>query len=356
MAKSSQAKRLNRPTLQDVARVAGVSLTTVSFVINDVTNAGISEETRIRVNDAIAQLDYHPNEAARSLRSSATQILGLAAPEANNEHHQQTADGVETYARDQGYTVFRCITHFNVGEEQRCFQFLKQRRFDALILSLSTGGMLLDEIRTLRQQGYVITGLGFSLKDVATDNVHVEAESGEKQLIEHLVSLGHRRIGYIYGVADQHIFGERLNACLRVQRTLGIPIVEPWICRCGPLPEDSYRAVEQLLSRCSDEKSERPTALVVVNDLLSSAVLAALFAAGISVPAQMSVASFDNTPMSRYLLPPLTTVDCNAYAMGEHAARLTIERLALPQRPYEDVSTPARLIIRQSTGSAPRAY
>lgn len=347
-----KAARVKRPTSFDVAHLAGVSQTTVSFVINGVTTAGISEETRERVYDAIARLDYHPNESARSLRNAATHIIGLAIPEAQNEHHQQTAAGAETYARSQGYHVSRLITNFEASEERACFQLLKQRRFDALILSLSTGEVLLDELRALRQQGYIIGGMGYALKDAGFDNVRVVPGSGEQQLLHHLAELGHHRIGYIYGVADQVVFRERIDACLAVQQSLGIPIVDSWIRRCGPTLAEGYRATQDLLSSCSNR--ERPTALVVVNDLLSNAVLAALFAASISVPTEMSVAGFDNTPLSEYMLPPLTTVDCHAQAMGEHTARLTIERLAQPQKPYEFVEVPAELIVRQSTGRAPQ--
>jgi len=347
----AKSARVKRPTSRDVAHLAGVSQTTVSFVINGVTTAGISEETRARVYDAIARLDYYPNESARSLRSQATHMISLVVPEAHNEHHQQTAAGVEAYARSSGYSVFRLISNFDANEERIGFQLLKQRRFDALILSLSTGGVLIDEIRALRSQGYVLTGLGYALQAIETDNVRVEARSGERQLLQHLQALGHRRIGYIYGVADQKVFRERLDSCLAMQRELGIPIVESWIRRCGPMLEEGYRATQDLLAVCAGK--ERPTALIVVNDLLSNAVFAALSEARISIPAEMSVASFDNTPLSQYMQPSLTTVDCNAYTMGEHAARLTIERLAQPQRPYEYVEVPARLVVRQSTGHAP---
>ncbi len=348
MKKVAREKKL---TSLDVARMAGVSQTTVSFVINGVTTAGISEETRAKVLEVIAQLDYHPNESARSLRNKATHIIGLAVPEAQNEHHQQTATGAEAYARSRGYSVTRLVTNFDANEERICFQLLKQRRFDALIVSLSTGGVLLNEIRDLRKQGYIISGLGYYLQGVEVDNVRVEARSGEEQLLKHLVELGHRRIGYIYGVSSLEIFRERLDTCLEIQQSLGLPVVEPWIRRCGPTLADGYRATQELLAACTGP--ERPTALVVVNDLLSNAVLAALFAAHIPVPTEMSVASFDNTPLSQYMIPPLTTVDCNAYAMGEHAARLTIERLSQPQRPDESVVMPAQLIVRQSTGPAP---
>jgi len=337
-----------RPTSRDVARLAGVSHTTVSFVVNDVSTAGISEETRARVHAAIAQLDYHPHEAARSLGRQASRVITVAVPEANNAHHQETVAGVEGYARERGYSTVRSITNFDHDEEFRCLRWLKQRRTDALILSIAPGRALDDEIRSLRAQGHAITRLG--TYEATVDSVRVKEAAGERHVLDHLVMLGHRRIGYIYGVVDHDALRGRLDTCLAIQRAHGLAVVEEWVCRCGPTLEDGYRATRALLAACAG--ATRPTALVVVNDLLASAVLGALFAEGIAVPTEMSVVSFDNTPLAAYMVPPLTSVDCEARLMGAQAARLTIERLdSLHQAPVH-LETRARLIVRQSSGPA----
>ncbi len=346
-----KSDRVTRPTSRDVARLAGVSHTTVSFVVNGVHEAEIPEETRARVLRAVAQLDYHPHEAARSLRSRASRLLGLAIPEAYSGHQEERAAAVEAYAQSKGYSVFRSVTNFDAAAERRCFQWLTQRRFDALILAIGSGRAVADDVRALARQGYCITGLGLHEPDI--DGVALAAEEGERQVVEHLATLGHRRIGYIYGVFDHDFLGGRLAACLALQRARGLPVDERWVRRCGPTMEDGYRETGALLDACAG--TDRPTALIVVNDLLAGAVLAALYAAGISVPDAMSVASFDNTPQAAYTIPPLTSVDADVRRQGELAAQLTIERLANPRRPLAHLETRARLVVRASTGPAPAA-
>jgi len=333
-----------RPTSLDVARLAGVSHTTVSFVVNDVTSAGISEATRERVLEAIAQLDYHPHEAARSLRSKASRMLGIAIPE-YNPHHLEIATGAERYAQAHGYNTSLFKTDFTLAKELQCLQWLKQRRYDALILSPGTGSQVTGELHMLAKQGYPITVIG--IHDRVLDGVGFQKITGEQQVIQHLADLGHRDIGYIYGVADQEIFGGRLDHCLQAQRVLGIPVNESWIWRCGPTVQESYAATQLMLAQTT--AAQRPTALIVVNDELARAVIAVLYAADIAVPNNMSIVSFDNTQLAPLTIPPLTTVDCEAVHMGEEAARITIARLNESETPHTYIETKASLIVRAST-------
>ena len=342
-------KRIRRPTSLDVARLAGVSQTTVSFVINGITDAGIAEETRARVLEAVSQLDYHPHEAARNLRNRSSHILGMAIPE-TNPHLLEIAMGVEDYALSKKYGLFLAITDFLASKEQRSLEWLQQQRYDALILMSRNKIVLQEEIYALRTKGYPITILGFPGPGV--DSVLVDEKQGQEELLRHLAALGHQRIGYIYGVADQTLFSERLDSCLAIQQSIGLPVIERFIRRCGPTVNEGYAATLALLADCAG--SELPTALIVVNDALATAALSALYSVGLSVPAHMSVASFDNTPNSAFTLPPLTTVDCEARVIGAEAARLTIERLITPDRPPENIYTHSKLIIRASTGPVPR--
>ena len=341
-------KRVRRPTSIDVARLAGVSQTTVSHVINDVQTSSISEATRARVLQAIEQLDYHPHEAARNLRSQSSHTIGMAIPEAYNEHLLEIAVGAENYTLSKNYGLFLSITNFDPAREQLSLHWLQQQRYDALILISRNKGILYKDLLGLRAKGYPITVLGFD--DTKMDSVSVDNTQGEKELLHHLKELGHQRIGYIYGVAEQTLFGSRLESCLALQQQMGIPVVERFIQRCGPTANDGYVATQKLLANCAG--MERPSALIVVNDLLASATLAALYNADITIPRDMSVASFDNTPNSAFTLPPLTTVDCEARVIGAEAARLTIERLLTPERPSENIYTRSKLIIRSSTGPA----
>ncbi|HWE64631.1 MAG TPA: LacI family DNA-binding transcriptional regulator [Chloroflexota bacterium] len=337
------APRVKRPTSRDVARLAGVSQTTVSLVMNDVPTVAIPEETRNRVRQAIAELDYHPHEGARSLSRKATHTIGVLIPDANNPHYLDIVTGIEEYLERHGYSVFVVITNFNVDRERRSLQWLKQRRMDALILSPSSDGELEPEYAAMRERGYVLT--------MVLEEVRMPIDSGERLLLEHLLALGHRRIGYIYGVANMEYYGKRLQICLSLHRTRGIPLRDEWIRVCGPNVAEAYQATLDLLAACGE--GERPTALVAVNDLLAMGVLSALHAAGVVVPTQMSVAGFDNTRLAPYTVPPLTTVDADARTIGAHAARLTLSRLTDKQEPLAPEEIHPLLMVRGSTGPAP---
>ncbi|GCE07629.1 LacI family DNA-binding transcriptional regulator [Dictyobacter aurantiacus] len=341
-----------RPTIKDVAQLAGVSRTTVSLVLNNVSSANISPETRSRIHNAVVQLNYQPLEAARNLRTQASQTLGVAIPDAHNPHYMQIVSGIDTYAQSQGYSTSVFITNFSEERERLCFTWLQQKRSDALILLSGTGRALLGDVRSLHERGNLITNLSFrsdTMFDADIDSVVPQADLGEQLVLRHLAELGHQRIGYIYGVANHELLRDRLDACLRIQQQLGLPIHEEWIYRCGPTIDDGYRATQSLLQSLPETDDQRPTALVVVNDLLAMGVLAALAHSHIRVPQQMSVISFDNIPQASYTIPALTTVDYNARLIGEEAARLTIERLAQRDRPPILTEIPPRLIIRQST-------
>jgi len=332
----SEKKALSRPTSRDVARLAGVSQTTVSFVLNEAANVSISQETRTRVRAAVVQLDYHPHDGARSLSRRASRAIGLAIPDADNPHYREIAAGVEQYAESKGYTVVLAITNFDVRRERQALAWLKQQRCDAVIISSVHWADLREEMRLLRSQGHPVTTLG--RRDAPLDSVGPPSAVGERLIVEHLAGLGHRHIGYIYGVFSQAAFHERLAACLAAQRACGLPVVEAWVRRCGPTVEDGYRETRALL-----------------DDHLAIGVLAALHQAGIAVPEQISVASFDNTPLAPYLIPGLTSVDHDARGMGEQAARLSIDRLTLLHGPPLHLDTSARLVARGSTGPAPPA-
>lgn len=340
--------KTKRATSVDVARLAGVSQTTVSFVINDVASANISPETRTRVLQAIEQLNYVPHEAARSLGRKATKILGIAIPDPFNAHYQQTVAGTTDYARRHGYNTFVTSTNYAVENERLALQWLRQQRYDLLILMAGTDQLDLDRQLAVAE-GYPILGIG--IVDPFLDCVDTEPEMGERAVLEHLASLGHRSIGYIYGTANQRMFEKRLETCLQIQRTMGLPIEDRFIRRCGTTMQDGYDAT---LALCHGvPTAELPTALIVVNDLLAQGTLAALQHCHISVPGQMSVCSFDNIESSAFTIPALTTVESHAFQRGEEAARVALARLAHPQSPPMAITVPTKLIVRDSTGPVP---
>ena len=176
-------------------------------MVNAVPSAGISEDTRARVLRAIAQLDYHPHEGARSLGRQATRSIGVAIPDTSNPHYLEITAGIADYAAQEGYSVMLATTNFAIQRERQCLMWLKERRSDALIASFVHGPDLLEEMRTLRRSGYPVTLLGVVDDEIDSSNPH--GREGERLLLDHLYSLGHRAIGYIYGVYNQQVYGER---------------------------------------------------------------------------------------------------------------------------------------------------
>ena len=128
-----------RPTSRDVARLAGVSQTTVSLVLNNVAGAAITPETRARVREAIAALDYHPHEGARNLSRRATRTIGVAIPDAGNPHYLEITEAIEAYAAARDYSIVVIVTNYDIHRERGALRWLKEQRMDALIVCTSTG-------------------------------------------------------------------------------------------------------------------------------------------------------------------------------------------------------------------------
>ena len=166
--------------------------------------------------------------------------------------------------------------------------------------------------------------------------------------MSHLLSLQHRRIGLIYGVAMPRLAEDRLLPYQDSLQAAGLPVDQELIVKCGPTIEDGYQAALRLL-----RLPERPTALITINDLLAIGALCAASDLGLHVPTDLSLAGYDDISMAKYLVPRLTTVSKDVVRVGREAVKLLLGRIQEPNRPYQRINFPARLIIRESTGPAP---
>ena len=337
-----------RPTQADVAKLAGVSTATVSYVVNDQTGGRIpiSPLTRERVLSAIAELDYQPDARARSLRSGGTETIGLLIPDMHNPHYWEIAEGVEEEMRTAGYGMLLASTSMDPQREVDTLNALAQRRIDALILLLSFLDQSFDLLQQLSAQQYAVVTLGFAVDDL--DWVEAGFGSAMPQLMDHLFALGHRRIGFVYGVGSPNMATMRLRLFREAYHQHGFPFDEALFIHCDKAMEDSYHATQTLLAI-----QPRPTAIITVNDLLAMGALRAIHEAGLRVPQDISVAGFDDIAMASYLTPPLTTVRANAQEIGRQAARLALARIQQPDLPVQTARVEAELVVRASTGPAP---
>jgi LacI family transcriptional regulator len=333
---------MKRPTQKDVARQAGVSRSTVSYVLNDQTDlkVPISAETRERVLQAMADLGYEPDARAQSLRRGHTKIVGVIIPTIENPFFWHILSGISSELQAAGYTVFLSL---HADHSARALQELVQQRVDGFILLASVKRLSSDLIDYLRRSGR--PAVEITAGEAEFDHVAHSYAPGTRALMEHLFELGHRRIGFIYGVTEEIQGIDRLSTYREVLQEAGLSDSMRFEVHCGVTLDDAYAAAYQLLSQ-----AERPTALLVINDMLAIAVIRAAHDLGLHIPRDLSVAGFDDIPFSSFISPRLTTVSGLAEQSGCDAVHLLLRRFAEPDLPQQMITTEVQLMVRESTG------
>jgi len=341
---------MKRPTQVDVARRAGVSRATVSYVLNGATDGRvpISDETQQRVLDAIEELGYEPDARAQALRSGATKTIALIIPDLRNPHFCEYATGIEEAARAAGYHILLSSTTLNDEYAVDIFKDLAQRRFDGLILA-SSFILKSDEAQAtlarIRKRKLPVVELS---ENYGVDTAAANYNDATNEVMSYLLSLGHHRIGLVYGVGGHELAEDRRQPYQSSLAAAGIAYDADLIVECGPTIEDGYQAAKKLL-----EHATRPTAIIAVNDLLAIGALRAAVDAGLQIPGDLSLVGYDDIPMANYLVPRLTTVTKDAHTLGKQAFELLLARMQNPELPRQVVHGLAKVIIRESTGPAP---
>lgn len=341
---------MSRPTQIDVAQRAGVSRATVSYVVNGKANkiSSVSDETRQRVLDAVEELGYEPDVQAQALRSGKSKTIALLIPDLQNPHFCEFAAGVEEAARAAGYHMLLSSTTLNHEYGVEILKELAGRRVDGLILAsafILESDEAQETLDRILKHGFPIVDMGDFYE---IDTVSANYREATKEVMSYLFSLGHRRIGLVYGVGTYEHGLDRLEPYQESLAAAGITVDTDLIVECGPTLEDGYRGATQLL-----KLHERPTAIIVINDLLAMGTLRAAADMGLQVPGDLSVVGFDNIPMANYLVPRLTTVTKNTSAGGKKAFEMLLARIQNPSLMRQINHDSPRLILRESTGPAP---
>lgn len=343
---------MNKPTQTDVAKRAGVSRATVSYVINGLTDGKIpiSDETRQRVLEAIDELGYEPDARAQALSSGKTNTIALVIPDLNNPHFSEFASGVEDAARAVNYRLLLSSTTLsNDAYAVDIFKDLTRHQFDGLILTtpiIVQSSEAQTVLKRIHKRGLPIVEF-VELNNI--DTVYADYREATKEIVSYLVSLGHQRIGFVYGVGEDADIGlDRLEPYQESLQAAGIQDHSELLIQCGPTSEDGYQAALQLL-----ERVPRPTAIIAINDLLAISTMRAAADMGLCVPEDLSVVGFDDIPMAKYLVPRLTTVTKDAYVAGRTAFEMLMARMQSPELPRQLTRIPTKFIVRESTGQAP---
>jgi DNA-binding LacI/PurR family transcriptional regulator len=325
------------PTLHDVARLAGVSYQTVSRVVNDSPN--VSKKTRARVQQAIEQLGYQPNKAARSLITRRSQTIQIIASEAGL---YKPVYSILTTAKSLGYQVALSLIHdpSDIEELQCLVDELAARIVDGFVfISPQLTVNSEDLFRLTRGKPFVLVGAdpGLSTPSVIFDQVH-----GTHLALQHLYDLSHRRIAEITGPLTFSDARVRHETYLSFMSAKGL--------EAGPLAagnflfEGGYQAAQELL-----ESGEPFTAIFCANDHTALGALRALNERNLHVPEDISLVGFDDESFASYLNPPLTTVRQDFDALGEQAVKYLIEMIEDSQTPVHQRVLYSQIIIRQST-------
>jgi LacI family transcriptional regulator len=328
-------------TIKDVALRAGVSVTTVSHVVNDTRH--VSAKGRERVELAIRELGYVPNAMARSLKSNTTSTLGMLIPNSSNPYFAEIVRIVEDRCFGAGYTLVLCNTDDEPRRQSVYLQVLAERRIDGLIV-VSTGDddSLVTQLQGLRIPTVLVDR---EIADPSCDLVETAHMQGGLLAVRHLLSLGHKRIACIGGPealtpSEQRIEGWRMA----LAETGSTPNADALLWRGAFTSQSGYEAMHAIL-----RTEHPPSAVFVCNDLMAIGALRAAHESGVHVPDELSIVGFDDIELSAYTSPPLTTVAQPKERIGALAVDMLLERVGGKRRDARKVVLQPELRVRAST-------
>ncbi len=328
-----------RPTVSLVAERAGVSVASVSRVLNGLPASG---EMSTRVQDAADLLGYRPNAMARSLRVNRTQQLAFAVADVGNPVYVEMMRAIEGETRVRGYRLLVSSTAGSTAETSDLLESLAQGYADGLVLSpVRVDEELVDALRRVR---YPIVVIGTLPKDLGIDNVRANSAGGVRMALEHLHDHGCRRIAFINGPADTVPGSARGKAFARTVRALQLDPADDLRIEAADFTfAEGKAAAETLLDRTV------PDAVLGGNDLLAISAMQVLRERGMRIPQDVAVVGMDDTELAGVTTPTLTSVDLGAHARGQTAARLLLDRLAEPGRAVQRKTVQPRLQVRGSS-------
>jgi len=332
--------------MRDVAERAGVSVATVSHVINQ--TRPVSDELRRRVLAAMDELGYHPNALARSLRQKRTSTLGLIIPDTNNPYFAEVARGVEQVAFERDFTVILCHSDYNPERELQYVDVLYAKRAAGVIWIPATENC--EAAERLTGYGVPLIVLDRRTPEVQCPSVLADNFRGGYAATEHLITLGHRRIGCIARPVGLSHSQDRILGYQSALRDYGLPLDEALIAKGGFRLENGRQAAFYLF-----DLNPPPTALFAYNDIMAIGALRAAHERGLRVPQDFSIVGFDDIPQAAFTCPALTTVSQPKLDMGRRGAELLFDLIEGKRPPTEtDVPLEVRLVVRESTGPAPQ--
>jgi LacI family transcriptional regulator len=328
------------PQIKDVADKAGVSIATVSRVLNN--NPRVKASLRERTLRAISDLGYQPSGIARNMRSQSVRVIGLVISDIQNPFFTSLVRAVEDVAYENQYTVLLCNSDEDIQKEQLYVDVLSRERVAGVII-VPTGKDCCSPLLNLRMPVVMADRI---VPGITTDAVVLDNVAGAYAATQHLIELGHRRIGLVGAPVGVSVGIERRKGYEKALRANKIKLDESLIHAGNFKEQGGYEATRALL-----ERDPRPTAIFAVNNLMTMGAFQAISEKGLRVPDDISMIGFDDMPWLALLTPPLTAVRQPTYEIGAQAARLLFARLQDNSLPIQKRVMKPELIIRGSTAA-----
>ena len=327
--------------IRTVARLANVSIATVSRTINRVST--VNPRMAKRVLEAIAKLDYFPNTQARALVSGRSRLLGLIVSEITNPFFPELIQGFEDIAVEHGYEILISSTNYDPARMALCIRRMLERRAEGVaVMTFGVEKPLLEQLAE-RKVPLVFVDVGPERPGISL--LRVDYHHGIRQGVQHLAALGHRDIAFVSGPKRLHSAQSRIAAFSKSLAECAIVADPAWIVEGDHTMEGGTDAMDRLL-----KSKHLPTAVMCSNDMTAIGVLHKLYRAGLRVPDDLSVIGFDDIHIAQVTIPPLTTIQMSCFELARAAVtalRAHVEEGGEPKRQYK-INT--HLVVRESTG------
>jgi len=311
---------MQKVTIFDVARKAGVSPATVSRVLNNNTKNHMREETKQKVLKAIKELNYTPNKYAQFMKKQKSGVIGVVVPDISNQFFSLMVRGIENISYQNDYSVIICDTENSIEKELKYMNVLIfKERVEGIILVPSN--IENSQVKKFIKKKIPVVLADRKLKNLNVPYVGSDGFRDSYMLTEYLISLGYQKIGFVKGHHQLTTAQERFEGYVTAMNHYRLPVEKNYIKEGGYTFESGYKAGKEIIN----SNKELPQAIIAANDLMAVGVMRALEEEGIKIPQDIGVAGFDHIPLSSLVSPRLTTVEISAYTIGQEATLMLLD-------------------------------
>lgn len=331
-------------TIKDIARLSGAGIATVSRVVNN--NGYVADATRRRVEQAIAELGYRPNAGARTIRSGRSHLIGVLVPSIKVDFFARLAHRLEQALFAQGYQTLICSTAEDLKHESEYVNMLLAQQVDGVMVASVSGNV--NVFSKLVDANIPILALDRQLKGIGAPLVSADHFAGGQMAAEHLIELGHTQMSVVGAPVQSQSVQERAAGAVKACRAAGLSPPEIVLGDDHRVKGCAELALEVL------GRTPCPTAIIAISDIAAIGILHAARATGLSVPDELSVTGFDDTPLVAYVFPAVTTIAQPIDQIAQEAISAMLTMIRTPDAAVpDDVILPVSLSLRQSTATAP---